>query len=201
MAVSRNTPHRAAFTLIEVMIAVAVMTVGMFGVLSMIPTLSSARDTALQMVIARQVADSVAERIQGTAWGELGGNRSTQVSGAFNYNAWSLPRYTTNSINPPMTEDATDPNNNLLSNGVLAQLTGVPNLKVYLEYYTGAIMTSATDRTSWYAAITGSTGIGNRMTTFTTNGYNSVVVRVLITWKEQNGVPINTHELFIARKQ
>ena len=198
-------PRCAAFTLIEVMIAVAVLAVGMFGVLSMIPTLSSARTQAVEMVIARQVADTMAERIQGVAWRELGGTRTSP--GTYNTNAWSLPRYRSSMspINPPMTEDSPDPNHNLLANGVIAQRTGVPDLKVYLEYYNGAIMKSATDRTSWYNAINGSTGIGNRMNTF--NGTSSdvltpsTIVRIIVTWREQNGAPVNSHEIFTARRE
>ena len=208
---SNQRTSQAAFTLIEVMIAVAVLAIGMFGVLSMIPTLAQARTLAVEMVIARQIADSVAERIQGAAWRDLGGTKVT--AGSYNIESWSLPRYRSPApldLNPPMTEDAPDPNNNLLANGLVSQRTGVPDLKVYLEYYTGLIMNGpdlskrATDRKSWYNAISGITGQTNRMITFTNNGdaaNASVIVRIIVTWKEQNGTPVNTHEIFTSRKQ
>lgn len=203
--------RQLGFTLVEVMIAVAVLAVGMFGVLSMIPTLSSARTLAVEMVIARQIADTLAERIQGAAWRELGGARTTP--GTFNTNSWSLPRYrsSVSPLNPPMTEDDADPNHNLITNGIVVQRTGVPNLKVYVEYYTGLIMNDpvaskrATDRSSWYNAISGSTGIGNRMTTFNGTAADgiapSTIVRIIVTWREQNGAPINSHEIFTARRE
>lgn len=209
LPLAKNAPSRTAFTLIEVMIAVAVLAVGMFGVLSMIPTLASARTLAVEMVVARQLAASVAERIQGAAWVELGGART--VLGSYNTESWSLPRYRDDTpINPPMTEDNPDPNHNLLVNGLVAQRTGIPNLKVYLEYYTGLIMNDpdvskrATDRKSWYNAISGLTGKANRMITFSNNGdaaNASVIVRIVVTWREQNGSPVNFHEIFTSRKQ
>lgn len=199
--------RRMGFTLIEVMIAMAVLTVGMFGVLSMIPTLSSARTLALEMVVARQVASSLAERIQGATWKELGGTQ--QNPGTYNTEAWSLPRYREGTpINPPMTQNDINPYHNLISTGLLAQTAGVPDLKVYLEYYHGRIMTDpavrATDRTTWYAAITGTAGINNRKLDFAdfgTGSTDSVIVRIQVTWREQNGAPMNSHEIFTARKR
>ena len=198
-----STACQTGFTLVEVMIAVAVMTIGMFGVLSMIPTLSSARTQALEMVMVRQIASSLAERIQGATWRELGGTQ--QNPGSYNTEAWSLPRYREGTqINPPMTQSDTNPYHHLVSNGMLAQIVGIPDLKVYLEYYDGRIMTGTVNRQIWYESITGTVGRDNRMFTFSDVGagaVNSVVIRILVTWREQNGVPVNTHEIFTARKR
>jgi prepilin-type N-terminal cleavage/methylation domain-containing protein len=204
-----SPPGSAAFTLVEVMIAVAVMCIGMFGVLSMIPTLSKTREGALDLVTIRQMATTVAERIQGTAWKDLAGSRVDQTSGTFNYNAWSLPRYrdATTPVNPPLTETATDPNHNLITAGIIKGRSGIPDVKIYLEYYNGNIIGAASTRAQFYAAITGTTGVNNRMLSFaddtdtSASGTPSTMVRIIITWREQNGTPTGTHEIFVARKQ
>lgn len=208
----RGHPSLAAFTLVEVMIAVAVLTIGMFGVLSMIPTLSKARESAVEMVIARQLAATIAERIQGTAWKDLGGT-TTQIGGAVNINAWSLPRYRdkTVPVNPPLTETDPDPNNNLIACAILSQRAGVPDLKVYVEYYDAARagLRDAPDRKSWYDAliVANRWPISNKIADFSdtlaqaTLGTPTTVVRIIVTWREQNGSPQNSHEIFISRKE
>lgn len=204
------------FTLVEVMIAVAVLTVGMFGVLSMIPILAKAREGALELVTARQITDTIAERIQGSAWKELGGT-TTQTTGAFNVNAWSLPRYrdATFPVNPPLTETDVDPNNNLVSSAIIGQRSGVPDLKVYVEYYDAVKggLKNAVDRKSWYDAVSGTAGINNRwlisgkVADFADNTQAqnyltpTTVIRIIVTWREQNGVPQNSHDIFISRKE
>jgi hypothetical protein len=182
--------------LLELMIAICVLTVGITGILGLIPTLSSARTMSLEMATVRQIASSIAERIQSSAWTDLGG----QGTG----NEWSKPRYqdTTTPVNPPLTDLAALPANDLIQTGILAQLSGVADLKVYLEYYNGNFMSSATDRTTWYAQIQGAAGVANRYTTFATpdNSTPPVVVRILLTWRESAGIPSMSHELFIARR-
>jgi len=190
----------SAFTLIEVMIAVAVLTVGMFSVLSMIPTLSGTRKLALEMVLARQIAESLAERVQGAAWSDLGGNVTTIT----NENAWSLPRYYNSSLpkNPPLTEDTAIGQDNVQTVGILTQRSGMANLKIYLEYYTGDIMKTANDRTAFMNAISGTAGLANRRDQFNSTNQDGVaIVRILLTWNEPiAGRPMNRHELFVARR-
>lgn len=209
---ARIFPSKEAFTLVEVMIAVAVLTVGMFGVLSMIPILSKTRDSALELVTARQLAATIAERIQGSAWKELGGT-TTQTTGAFNVNAWSLPRYrdTAVPVNPPLTENDPDPNNSLISCAILSQRTGVPDLKVYLEYYDAVRsgLINAVDRTSWYAGLkpanrwllSGKNADFSDALESPSGETPTAIIRIIITWHEQNGIAQNSHEIFVSRKE
>jgi hypothetical protein len=212
-----RTPGRAAgLTMIEIMLAVVVLTIGIMGVLSNIPTLNSARNLAIEMAQAQQIAAIMSERLMGTAWNDLGGQNSG--------NQWSLPRYapdpdgdgtTVTTLNPPLKDNnAASANDDLVGLGILSQKSGVPDLKVYVEYYdgtailggVGSAVTPPTDRATFYARITNGTGVTNRMTTFSvssgTSTTNNTVIRILITWRESaNGVAALRHELFLARKQ
>ena len=213
---ARPGRRAAGLTMLEIMLAVVVLTVGIMGVLGNIPVLNSTRNLAVEMSQVQQIAGSMAERLMGTAWNDLGGQNIG--------NQWSLPRYcadpdgdgvTVSTVNPPLMDvNPASANDDLVALGVLTQKSGVPDLKVYLEYYdgtavmggVGSAVTPPVDRATFYSRITNATGVNNRMTTFSvssgTSTTNNTVIRILVTWRENgSGVPAMRHELFVARKQ
>ncbi len=186
----------AGMTMIEVMITVFILTVGIMGIYSSLPGLSSARQMSIEMAQVQQLVAILQERVQGAAWSDLGG----QGTG----NDWSKPRYrdATTPVNPPMVDTSASTSEDLQSLGVIGVGSKVRDLKLYVEYYQGAIMddTTITSRALFLAKLIPA----NRLTNFTNASVsnNCAVVRILATWKETvAGNPEFRHEIFIARKQ
>jgi len=76
---TRNKRHQAGFTLIEVMIAIGIMTVGSLGILSMHHAVSGANRSAHEMNTALAITERWMERIErdSLSWSEPGINSST----------------------------------------------------------------------------------------------------------------------------
>lgn len=129
----RPTP-RLAMSLLEVMIALSVLTIGIFASLSHFMTLSSMRKQTGEIATARNIVAALAERFQGCRWEVVG------VSTA----PWSLPRAEPGSVttvaNDPMMDDASlsaadRPLRGLQSLGLAQEASNLPDLRVYVEYY------------------------------------------------------------------
>jgi prepilin-type N-terminal cleavage/methylation domain-containing protein len=75
----RNKHHQAGFTLIEVMIAIGIMTVGSLGILSMHHAVSGANRSAQEMNTALAITERWIERIErdSLSWSEPGITSST----------------------------------------------------------------------------------------------------------------------------
>lgn len=186
----------AGMTMIEVMITVFILTIGIMGIYSSLPGLSSARQMSIELAQVQQLVAILQERLQGAAWSDLGG----QGTG----NDWSKPRYrdATTPVNPPMVDTAASSSDDLQSLGVIGVGSKVRDLKLYVEYYQGALLddSTITNRTLFLSKLTPANRLINFSTASVSN--NSAVVRILATWKETAaGKPEFTHEIFVARKQ
>lgn len=213
----RSNPRRQAFSMIEVMVAVAVLATVMTILASNLYTLNNARTTMKERAVAQEVGRLMSERIQSENFNRLGTSDASM--------AWSLHRRLTpwpgNSTpaNPPMTEDGL-PENNLITQGLLQQRSGVRDLRVYLEYYRNTALTidllpSADPVLAWREMVTTSGGfIGrtnhmlaeqNPLAAILTPGGAGVqqppfiIMRIVVEWSPLIG-GTQRHELVIAKR-
>jgi prepilin-type N-terminal cleavage/methylation domain-containing protein len=128
----------AGFSLLEVMIASVVVAVAALSLIGYHGHLQQLRQQSAQMnrlnAIGRSIIDQIVTRDSAT----LGVNSSSTLK-------WARPRFmpisglpTGTNYNPPLTEGASNPDNDLLATGLITEPTGIPNLQVYIEYYFGA---------------------------------------------------------------
>jgi prepilin-type N-terminal cleavage/methylation domain-containing protein len=171
LRIRRLRPARpsSGMTLLEVLCATAILAIvgasvaqGMMGISG---AQRATKDRAQVMVICR----SLAERVMGGTWDELGVN--VDASSIANQNSWSWNRrlHPSNpaTANPPMDEVSTNPLNRLdkLVNGsgdatspaLELVKSGIQNLQVYLEYYQLSLLSnmlsSTTPQQVWESAI------------------------------------------------
>lgn len=114
------------FTIIEVMISLAILAVGVAAILTHMFTLKSVRDASRDAAIVENVANELIERFSGARWEVLG---TTSV-------VWSVHRpYTILAVGNPLTDTNDGSINSLVTIGVLKQPTGMKDLRVYIDYY------------------------------------------------------------------
>ncbi len=116
---------RSAFSMIEVMVAVAVVAIGLMALLEGIATQKVARDGVRDSQRVAALLTALNERLISQEWRTLG-------------TSWSAPTQfdMTNPLAGGIPER--DPNRSdgdLLKHGLLVQPTGLQNLRVYIEYY------------------------------------------------------------------
>jgi prepilin-type N-terminal cleavage/methylation domain-containing protein len=150
---------RAAFTLIEVMISVAVLSVALATMLGTIFSLHNAHQGERDEAQVQQICNTMVERVMGANFSTLGQMVSASIQQ--DQNAWSWQRRATlipsvwqiefgqvtslgatltQPMNPPLMENVptSDPNyatRDLMALGLETQLTGLNGLRIYLEYY------------------------------------------------------------------
>lgn len=146
---------RGGFTLLEVLIAVALLATATGFFAMNVSTIRSLQRTEHEVTVARELGRQLQERIMGAQWATLGtdhlddGSKHQFVHGAW---AWHRREHkpfcvdTDGAQMPPMTDD---PNvadrHNLIKLGLLAGRPGLDNLRVWVEYYRSeAIETIAT---------------------------------------------------------
>lgn len=122
-----SRPFRSGLSLVEVMCAIVVISVALLAALGQMQIVNTSSDIASQHARIQEVAHSLLDRIVGSDPAKLGGPEIP----------WSTPRYedTVTGNNPPL--DESNGANDLQTLGVIQQKSGLPNLKIYVEYYRG----------------------------------------------------------------
>lgn len=206
-----RNPGRWAFSMIEVMVAVAILATVMTILASNLYTLNNARINMKERAVAREIARLMSERIQSENFAQLGTSNTTL--------GWSWHRRLTPrpglgaAVNPPLTEDAALPENNLINQGLLQQRSEIRNLSVYLEYYRDttlmqAMVASAAPATTWreISTSTGSYAGSHAYILPETNPLGSsandpfIMMRIIVSWSAHIG-GTQQLELVVAKKQ
>jgi prepilin-type N-terminal cleavage/methylation domain-containing protein len=130
----RPEVSQRAFSLIEVMMAVAILSVGLAGVISQISTLDRQRRWTRDVTQARMVAEYLSNGIQGMKWEDLNDrskpeaylywSRYPDADGVLNDNNFL-------SDSAPLVANSQDPTQRRR----LPFLTGLDDARVYLEYF------------------------------------------------------------------
>lgn len=127
---------RLGMSLVEAIIAVAVLATGICGALSMIDVMSKARRQVSEEEQVQKLVQSVVARLQTESWTSLG--TSSTAAATATGSVYSAPRFfnlAAGGNGPPLTETATNPRDNLVALGFIPKPTGVRNLAIYIEYY------------------------------------------------------------------
>jgi len=143
---------RVGFSLLEVMIAIAILATALSVAIGTIYTLHQGRAALDEELKAQAIAQVMVERLQGASWDSLG----KYIDDVPGHNAWSWHRRATKqlvflpsmdpNVTPPMQEKALRPDDDLIALGILSAPSGVRNLKVYLEYYQIKLVESVNER-------------------------------------------------------
>lgn len=185
-----HATSRSGFSLIEVMLTFAILITGIFGLFSHLMTLERVKTLNREDAKAKQIAQMLMERIQGSSWHLLG--KADQP--------WSWHRLRDNDpgaftaalydealpATPPPLCDRSDvhANNNLIRLGILSAPSGLEDLRVYLEYYRMGITEVGVSPTSWNTACEGGMyTLGQNPATFdlgTTE--DAVIIRIIVQW-------------------
>ena len=122
-----SRPVRAGMSLVEVMCAMVVISVALLAAIGQMQIVNTSSDIANQHARIQEVAHSLLDRIVGSDPANLGGAAIP----------WSQPRYedTVTGNNPPLDESGGADDLKVL--GVIQQSSGLPSLKIYVEYYRG----------------------------------------------------------------
>jgi len=188
-----RAPRRDGFTLLEVMIVVAIMSTCLAAMIGQIYTLNQAQQATRQMARVQELAQVMAERIQGAAWVRLG-----TTSEPWSWHRRDDPA----AANPPLSEFAADPNHNLATLGLIQERSGLANVRVHLEYYRNTILLGVTDNRTWAT---------NRAVAFhrlledpaafdLRNELNDIIIRVVVRWDPTPGSS-QQHEIVLSRRQ
>ena len=138
------------FSLVEIMIAMALLATGMVAVLSNVYSLNAAQIAGREEAKVQILANQMIERVMGANFVSLG--QAIGASIQADQNAWSWHRRATCApgtlapVNLPMAENipASDPTyatRDLVALGLEDKPSGVKDLRVYLEYYSMNVMT------------------------------------------------------------
>ncbi len=211
-------PDRAAFSLIEVMIAVAILGFALMTMLGNIGTLSGAHQFNQETAKAQEIAQILAERIHGAKFSLLG-----TIDHPWSWQRWDGPLSSPlPNPYPPLTEANFTTGSSLLvigaiyagapvyvhhlrvrpvpatpaarGIGLVREATGLDNLRVYLEYYRpGATSTGATWAARagfrYPAPATISSSIDD----------NALIARIVVRWQARGTTTDRTYEMVMAR--
>jgi prepilin-type N-terminal cleavage/methylation domain-containing protein len=126
---------RAGLSLIEIMIAMSVLALASTGILSYFSTLYEMRRTNDSLSQIQALAMEITERISAADAQRLGSPTEAPWSQARFEDAVSGDR-------PPLTEKATSTDDSLVGSRLMAQTSGLPALRIYVEYYRGLTRTN-----------------------------------------------------------
>jgi prepilin-type N-terminal cleavage/methylation domain-containing protein len=198
---------RHGFTLVEIMIATAVMAVALFAAAGNLLSLSQAHAAQREDAAVQILANQLIERIMGATFAQLGQAIPANIQA--DQNAWSWQRRATPlpaavaiaygqvsapnvaltaPINPPLGEYGTDPmyaTADLVQLGIEGQLSGISNLRVYLEYYSMNILN---DMQAWQQAAIASPS--SATATMQRTSWMTEVGNVFLTDPTQIPIPI-----------
>ena len=119
---------RAAFSLIELMIALSILAIGIMAILGNYASMKSSRIAVSDETKIQSTVSSIAERLASEKFSTLG-TVGSWTSGRF-FDVISTDR-------SPLTEFSTIPLDNLISQGFELNPSGVSNLRVFIEFYRG----------------------------------------------------------------
>jgi prepilin-type N-terminal cleavage/methylation domain-containing protein len=191
----------SGFSLIEVMIAVAILATVLTAMAGNIFTLHKSHTATKELAKAQEIAQALAERVQGATWHSLG-----QTSEPW---SWHRREGAAMPMPQPMTDRAVDPNNDLQGMGIIGEPSGIADSKVYLEYYLMSAFVDPTSaawmvgtRAAWQArradpafALT-----QDPAAMYLTEVTDAVIVRVVVTWTSTIG-GTQRHEIMFARRK
>ena len=164
-----------AFSLLEVMISIAVLATVLMAVMSSSYTLRQVQRSAKEQSQVEELTTNLAERIMGANWDWIGRNRPDEtVNGttiSYKKGAWSWhrrePRWTGPSsarvpltplpVNNPLREDPMSgqttlaDDDNLVAVGLLKEKTGIENLSVFVEYFRSTLIEDVFNATTGQA--------------------------------------------------
>lgn len=193
--------HKRGFSLVEVMIAVAILATVLTAMAGNIFTLHKAHESTKELAKAQEIAQVLAERAQGATWHSLG--QTAQP--------WSWHRRVGAAADrpQPMTDVAADPNNDLQSLGILSQPSGLADINVYLEYYLMGLFVDPTS-SAWMVDSNAAWQARRSDPAFVmtqdpaafdlTEVTDAIIMRVLVTWTSTVG-GTRQHELVFARRK
>jgi prepilin-type N-terminal cleavage/methylation domain-containing protein len=209
---------RKAFTLIEVMISVAVLATVLMAAFSGTYTLRQVQRANQEQSQVEELAANLAERIMGANWDWLGRYRPNEPGIDHRKGAWSWHRRENSQTYSAsdqrfLAENATNPDHDLVTVGILQQKTGIPGLKVYLEYYHAAALDEVFTAGSgeapyarWQAMQNDPALVRDYILPESEQAMDlreetkAVVVRILVTWHGYLGSD-RRHELIFARRK
>jgi hypothetical protein len=227
-------PAARGLTIIEVMISSMILAVILTGMLGYLGSLHQARTADADEAMVNDLLRTMAERFLGASWNDLGRRVNLTATG-YDPNAWSWPRRATPRVandpwyqDQPLTEDAQDPNSNLIRQGISKRTVGIEGLRVYVEYLRPeAIIESSADpdpQRRWQAiagvpyggappttidflyppsppAITNASEAPDSPDHMNLRSVNTAIaVRILVSWRRQAG-GTGWRELTILRKK
>lgn len=224
---SRCAITRVGMSMLEIMIAVAILATALSIMLGTIFTMHQSRASLDEEIKVQAIAQTLVERLQGARWEDLGRDISTYPA----RNAWSWHRRATKQLvhaaaadfPRPLRDQAAIKEHDLIATGVLNELSGIPGLQVYLEYYQMAVMDQVSQslrdnpkldpRRVWTNLVgnpqagTGpissdaSIYLPEDPTVFDLSALEpAVIMRVLVRWQPSIG-GVRWHELVVARRK
>ena len=164
-----------AFSLLEVMISVAVLATVLMAVMSSSYTLRQVQRSAKEQSQVEELTANLGERIMGANWDWIGRERLDEtVNGttiSYKKGAWSWHRreqrwkgsssarelITPGPVNNPLREEPLSgqttlaADDNLVSVGLLEEKTGIENLSVFVEYYRSSLLEAVFNATTGQA--------------------------------------------------
>jgi len=126
---------RAAFSLVEVMIAAVVLAGCAMALVGFHANLQQARASATSVNKVLAIGRTIINQVVGYDSSRLGDSATIP---------WSIARYDETDTgpiagnNPPLTDSATVATNNIVGSKLLQDVSGVQGLRIYIEYYKGA---------------------------------------------------------------
>lgn len=206
-----RNPGRWAFSMIEVMISVAILATVTTVLASNLYSLNQARINMKERAVAREIARLMSERIQSENFAQLGTSNTT-LGWSWHRRLTPLPGFAA-SVNPPLTETAANAEDNLITQGLLQQRSEISNLSVYLEYYRNTTlmqaMVASTDPATTWREISTSTGTYASSLAYILPETNPladsandpfIMMRIIVRWTAYIG-GTQQLELVVAKKQ
>jgi prepilin-type N-terminal cleavage/methylation domain-containing protein len=227
--VPRPNGAEGGFSLIEIMISIAVLATIMAALTSSMFTMSQIRRANKEQNQVAELTRLLAERIMGANWDWIGRDRPDEGTVQYQHGAWSWhrPHYIAQPI--PLTESDGDPVhtigfdprasgdtgsvNDLQALKLVDGPTGIANLKIYVEYYRASVfddLFTASGGTApfdlWKARTDGATATSlyafpSQLGLFGLARDEALIVRVLMTWDSVLGGPHAPYELVFMRRK
>ncbi|MDA3959256.1 MAG: type II secretion system protein [Planctomycetota bacterium] len=203
----------SGLSLIEVIISIAILSTALMALVGNIFTLNTAQKRNLETQRVQEIASNLAERLQGVQWKNLGQDgypwtflRRGPVQRHEQDPAAGIGK-------PPMTEDAADDANNLLSAdiGLLAERSGLEDLRVWVEYRRMSSLTGVFNPILWnkQLADTSNEVDPGSLISFDHRTFDeALLVRIIIRWQPSDvpgpltgPMPFRHYEISLARRR
>jgi hypothetical protein len=211
----KSATTRHALSLVEVVISIGILGTALAVLVGNVFSLNVNHRTQQEVVVVSDTVKQMVERLQGVSWSLIGADdqpwtwlRVGPVSPADPVPAnVDDPLVTTGpgAFVPPMTESATDPDHNLLSDQValLAQPSGVRDLRIWLEYRRMSLVENVAAMPNWTAAmadVENLIDVRNRAEFDPTEFDDALVIRVVARWTAAGGGE-RQYELSFSRRR